>query len=125
MAIHVAYSYSGNSSARKFIEQALELAEFSNCRKRHGCVIVQQGRPVARGWNKHRNDPSQVSPEHVQAGCSVHAEIVALKAGANQVLRGSTLYVARLGANGPLMSRPCDRCYKAIIEAGVSEIYHT
>lgn len=124
--IHCSYTYEKTvGSVKRYIGKALELAEFSDCRKRHGCVIVKHGAIIARGWNKHRNDPNIMSPEHILTGSSVHAEMMALRSAGDRA-KGSDLYVVRLGARGaPLLSRPCLRCYTSIITAGIQEVYHT
>ncbi len=126
MKIHVAYHYDHcGSQTRKYIADALLLAEFSNCKNRHGCLIIKSGRVVGRGWNKSRNDPNNLSPEHILTGASVHAEDMALRMAGDQA-KGADLYVVRLGArNTPLLSRPCNLCYRKSISAGIAEIYHT
>lgn len=124
--IHVSYTYPNPvGSVKKFIAAARELAEFSNCNKRHGCVVVKHGVIVGRGWNKHRNNPEILSPEHVKIGSSIHAEVMALRSAGHQA-KDSNLYVVRIGARGDLLlSRPCLRCYTEVMKAEVSEIYHS
>lgn len=109
---------------RHYLNMALVTALTSDCPNKHGAVIVSAGSVVGKGSNKYRNHPSVVSPEHVKTGCTVHAEIVALRQAGEKAHKG-TLYVARVGKFGPLLSRPCARCYDAIVRAGINEIIHT
>ena len=71
------------------------MAESSNERKRHGAIVVKNGNIVGMGFNRFRNDPDRVSPEHVKTDCSYHAEIVALRMAGDNA-NGATLYVARV-----------------------------
>lgn len=126
VTLHVNYFHERpGTSKRKFIQKAAELAEFSDCPKRHGCVVVRSGVIVGRGWNKHRNSVNILAPEHILTGSSVHAERMALKA-AGENAKGADIYVVRIGVRGDLLlSRPCNLCYAEIIKSGVTEIYHT
>lgn len=80
---------------------------------------------MAGASNRYRNHPKYVSPEHIKEECSVHAEAAVLrKAGARA--RGGTLYVARLSKRGvATISKPCDRCWELIVEAGVYKVVYT
>jgi deoxycytidylate deaminase len=106
-----------------YLTMALAVALMSDCSNQHGAVIVGGGTVLGKGANKHRNHPSVVSPEHVKAGCTVHAEVAAIKAAGN--CKGATIFVARVGKFGPLLSRPCARCYDAILRAGIRSVVHT
>lgn len=76
------------------------------------------------GINRFKNHPTCVSAEHIQQYCHVHAEIDALRKIKNP--RGATIYVARVNKRGQTrLSRPCDRCYQAIVDAGVGRIVYT
>jgi deoxycytidylate deaminase len=76
------------------------------------------------GINRFKNHPTWVSAEHIQDHCHVHAEIDALKKIKNA--RGATIYVARINKGGqPRFSRPCDRCYEAIVDAGIDKVIYT
>lgn len=106
------------------IEYALELAEFSDCLKRHGAVVMKGSKVLGRGFNKTRNKPSVLSPEHVLTGASIHAEVAAIRDAGD--CHGAAIYVARIGAKGsPLLSRPCARCYAEIARVGIRKIIHT
>ena len=93
-------------------------------KQRHGAVIVMSGRVMSVGINKWRNHPSIIEESKVKHECSVHAEIDAMSRVKDA--RGATIYVARVNNNGePLLSRPCDNCHSAIIDAGISKIIYT
>lgn len=106
------------------IKMALAMAEFSNCLKRHGAIVMKGSRVLGKGYNKHRNNPGILSPEHILTGSSLHAEAAAIRDAGD--CHGATIYVARIGAQGAmLLSRPCDLCYLEIIRAGIRKIIHT
>lgn len=91
---------------------------------KHGAVVVKGGRVISVGMNKNRNHPTVVSAEHIKTHCSVHAEIDALRK--VKSTKGVTVYVARINKKGQdRMSRPCDRCSKAMEEAGVRKVVYT
>lgn len=91
---------------------------------KHGAVIVKGGRVLSTGMNKERNHPKIVSSEHIKTHCSVHAEIDALKKAGD--VRGATMYIARVNKRGQdRSSRPCDKCYSNIINAGIKKIVYT
>jgi deoxycytidylate deaminase len=108
-----------------FLDQARMFAEISVERKKHGCVIVKNGNVVGTGWNKFRNDPDQVSPEHIKTDCSYHAEFIALRqAGTNA--KGATLYVARVNKAGlDRNSKPCDNCNQVISQSQIKRVVFT
>lgn len=82
---------------------------------RVGAVLVGGGRVLSTGFNRYRNDPSQVEP----GGVSYHAEQVALrKAGDAQ---GSTIYIARVTRSGLIgLAKPCEACQELLAEHGVN-----
>lgn len=108
-----------------WLSLARKVATYSKERKRHGCVIVRSGKIVGFGSNKFRNNPDQVSSEHIKTGCSYHAEVVALRmAGAKAA--GATLYVARINIDGlDRNSKPCHNCNNAIKVAGIKRVVYT
>ena len=95
----------------------------SNMKQRHGAVIVKGGRVLSQGWNLLKNDPSNVSDEHIERFCSVHAEAMAIAKCKKAV--GATIYIARNKSGVARHSKPCDACERAIIEAGVSRVVYT
>lgn len=108
-----------------FLGLARRAAETSAERKRHGAVVVKNGNVLGTGVNKFRNDPDQVSPEHIKTDCSYHAEQVALRnAGAKS--DGATIYVARINSVGlDRNSEPCHNCHTAIKVAGIKRVVYT
>lgn len=106
------------------MQLAIQLSSFSSERQRHGCVIVKNGRVLAVGANRFRNDPNNLSKEHANGNCSVHAEIDALRR--LRSAKGCRVFVVRVNATGRLLlSRPCSRCYTALDEAGVKEVVYS
>lgn len=81
---------------------------------RVGAVLVSSGRVLSTGFNRYRNDPSQVEP----GGVSYHAEQVALrKAGDAQ---GATIYIARVTRSGLIgLAKPCEMCQELLATHGV------
>ena len=93
----------------KFMKQALlqakkakELGEVPI-----GCVIVQDGKVIGRGYNRRNTDKSTLS----------HAEITAIRKASNKLndwrLEECTLYVTL---------EPCQMCAGAIVQARVKEV---
>jgi deoxycytidylate deaminase len=108
-----------------FLSVARYLASKSEARQKHGAVIVRGGSVVGTGFNKDRNHPDNVSPEHIKTHCSVHAEVEAIRdAGWN--VRGAVLYVARINNHGEdRYSKPCDRCNVVIEETQIKKVIYT
>lgn len=96
----------------------------SSEKMKHGAVIVKGGRVMSVGVNKFRNHPMIIQPEIIKTVCSVHAEVDALRKARD--VRGATIYVARVNSRGvSRMSRPCNHCYMALKDAGISNIVYT
>lgn len=101
------------------------MAESSRERKRHGAIVVKNGNIVGMGFNKFRNNPDQVSPEHIKSDCSYHAEFVALRQ-AGDKSKGATLYVARVNNAGlDRDSKPCNNCTQVINTAQIKRVVYT
>lgn len=101
------------------------LSTKSIARRKHGAVIVKSGRVLGTGYNKDKNHPTQVSPEHVKTHCSRHAEIEAIR-DANWNVKGAVLYVARLNLHGQdRNSKPCTRCEIVIKESKIKKVIYT
>lgn len=87
--------------------------------------MVKNGNVLAIGINTLRNDPAFVHRNETKSGVhSYHAEIVAMRR-VRGSLEGATIYVAREMHGKPSLSRPCNRCYRAIVAAGIKEIIYT
>ena len=108
-----------------FLSVARYMASKSESRQKHGAVIVKSGRVLGTGFNKDKNHPDIVSPEHIKTHCSVHAEVDAIRdAGWN--VKGATLYVARVNRQGTdRNSKPCDRCTVVIQETQIKKVIYT
>jgi len=108
-----------------YLGMARYFANKSKAKNRHGAVIVKSGRVLGTGYNKNRNHPSIVSPEHIKTNCSYHAEELAIRsAGVNT--KGAILYVARVNKSGQDRdSMPCPKCFNLIKESGIKRIIHT
>ena len=72
-----------------------------------GCVIVYEGKVIARGYNRRNTDKNTLS----------HAELNAIRKASKKLgdwrLEGCTLYVTL---------EPCQMCAGAIVQARVSEV---
>lgn len=72
-----------------------------------GCVIVYEGRIIARGYNRRNTDKNTIS----------HAEMNAIKKASKKLgdwrLEGCTMYITL---------EPCQMCAGAIVQARVSEV---
>lgn len=100
------------------------LAAQSDCRMKHGAVVVRGGSVISTGVNKDRSHPRVVSTEHIKDHCSVHAEVDAIKKAKDVV--GATIYVARVNKKGKTRdSRPCNRCYEIIQSNGIKKIIYS
>jgi deoxycytidylate deaminase len=95
----------------------------SNMKQQHGAVLVKSGRVISVGWNVLKNDPNNVSAEHLERYCSVHAEAMAI-ARASQPA-GATIYIARSKKGQERFSKPCRGCERALVQAGVSRVVYT
>ena len=108
-----------------FLSVARYFSTKSNAKNMHGAVVVKGGRVLGTGFNRNRNHPRFVSPEHIKTKCSVHAEESAIK-DANYDVRGAILYVARVNRNGEDRdSKPCPRCLTLIKESGIKRVIYT
>lgn len=108
---------------RSLIQTAIKLASRSECNYRHGAIVYKSGRVLSMGVNSYRNKASDTVDEY---GISVHAEIAAIRRVSPDLLRGSTVYVARIKkCDEHGMSKPCPRCHEALVDAGVKRVVFT
>lgn len=120
---------------QKFLERAFILAKLSDCKQRHGAIIVSGGRIIGSGINTFRNDPITNMSDDIY---SCHAEVNALRsikrfrqvgkvnADASETIPNSKIYVARVSRRGlAAFSRPCTNCYLNLLKAGIKEIIYT
>lgn len=108
---------------KRLMQTAIKLAEKSDCPQRHGAIVYKSGRILSTGINIYKNTPS----DYIAAdGISVHAEISALSRVSPENLKGSTVYIARRGrCSVHALSRPCPKCYEALVKVGVKKIVYT
>lgn len=111
---------------RSYLSVARYCATKSTARNTHGAVIVKGGRVLGTGWNKNRNHPAVVSPEHIKTECSYHAEEVAIREAGEDNVRGAIIYVARVNKNGEDRdSKPCPKCAALIEQSGIKRVVFT
>lgn len=121
------FNSGGMSKANKrYLDKALTVSALSDCKFKHGAVIVKSGRTIAVGINYDVNDPFFLDDEVAVEHAAVHAEVAALNACKKTDLKGAVIYVARRNRKGdPMMSRPCERCQKAIKARGIKKVFYT
>lgn len=108
-----------------FLSVARYFATKSSAKKMHGAVVVRGGRVLGTGFNKNKNNPEQISPEHIKTHASRHAEIEAIR-DANWNVKNATIYVARVNKQGQDRdSMPCATCSKIIESHGIKKIVYT
>jgi deoxycytidylate deaminase len=106
----------------KYIDLARKMANYSNMRQKHGCVIVHQGVVISYGWNHFNHNM------HMREVDSFHAEVDALcRIKKNKsILPHCQLYIVRIGREEPLKnSKPCVACRRAIKEAGIGKVFYS
>lgn len=109
-----------------YLSVARYFATKSTARNTHGCVIVKGGRVLGTGWNKDRNHPTIVSPEHIKTDCSFHAEEVAIREAGPSNIKGAIIYVARVNRQGnDRNSKPCSKCSDLIDKVGIKRVVYT
>ena len=105
----------------KYLVDAMQTAESSKCRYRHGCVVVVDGKVIARATNKLVRDQTQGS----WRTSHVHAEMAAL-AEAGDRASGAIVYVARVRKDGsPAESKPCKKCEGILKRRKVKKVVWT
>lgn len=115
----------GSKSKNKFyLEYAIDLCKYSNVMyNRHSCIIVEDGKIVAEGYNHY--------VKHFNHAFSMHAEIHAISKlpSVKKKKNNYEMYVIRVGTdnmNKPLKySKPCINCTNAIIKAGIKKVYYS
>jgi len=111
---------------RSYLSVARYCATKSTARNTHGAVVVKGGRVLGTGWNKNRNNPMIVSPEHIKSDCSYHAEEVAIREAGEDNVRGAIIYVARVNRHGnDRDSKPCSKCATLIKRVGIKRVIFT
>ena len=92
----------------KFMREAIRLAKkaYALDEVPIGCVIVYEGKIIARGYNRRNTDKNTLS----------HAELIAIKKASRKLgdwrLEGCTMYITL---------EPCQMCAGAMVQARVTE----
>lgn len=103
---------------QRFLDMAAGVALESECKFRHGAVVVKHGHVLGSGANVQKNDPKYVDHTHSQ----IHAEIVAMKR-AGWPKKG-TIYVARVNGLGEnRLSKPCANCAEVLQEFKMKVVF--
>lgn len=97
-----------NNVHEKFMREAIRQAKkaYALDEVPIGCVIVQDGKIIARGYNRRNTDKNTLS----------HAELIAIKKAAKKTgdwrLEGCTMYITL---------EPCQMCAGAMVQARLTE----
>lgn len=119
---------------KAFLKLAIAAAETSECRQKHGAVLVSGGSVLAIGINKTRNHPDVLGTGRFSKyrefadiyGTSYHAEMDAIRGIFPVTCSRAVLYVARVNKLGePRYSRPCNKCYPVLMSYGIKEVVYT
>ena len=119
-----------------YISEAVYEAKKSPCRARHGCIAVQNGHIVGRGYNHYHNPSSDGFINNI---CTCHAEMAALRNiyrtvngrghYNNKVIKKFKkiiLYVVRIDKENSLkISTPCTDCMHVIKDLQIKKIIHS
>jgi deoxycytidylate deaminase len=102
----------------RFLSMAMGVATTSQCKMKHGAIVVKHGHVLGSSPNIWKNDPKNVHYKN----SSVHAEIAALrKAGWPKKV---DIYVARVNNQGESrLSKPCANCQAVLDEMKIKVIY--
>lgn len=100
------------------------LAQKSTMVQRHAAIIIKNGEIIGQGINK--------LSDFMCHQYSIHSEVAAIlslkKAHRNkEYLKDATMIVVRVTGKQNMfrMSKPCESCSKAIIDAGIGTVYYT
>ena len=101
--------------------QAVKAAHLSGLHKYYvGAALFRKNRLIALGWNIRKTHPLCPTSK------SQHAEFNVMVGLAKEDIKGSTLYVARVGRGGRIrMSRPCKDCENFLSMLGLGKIFYT
>lgn len=104
---------------------ALKTAKTSDERFKVGAVAVSGGRVIGVACNKGRNHPTILEDNDIKSQASICAERRLLTLLGDKA-KGSTIYVARTRKDGSFgLSKPCERCKKALNNAGVKKVIYS
>ncbi len=97
---------------------------------RMGAVLVLRNGDIFYGYNQQRSHPFQKQwakhPEAIFLHAEIDALIRAMKMVPDEMIVGSSIYIARVLKNGqPALAKPCSGCLGALIHFGVDNIWWT
>lgn len=102
-----------------FMMSAVQISKRSSCERLNvGCVIVQNNRVVATGYNGHipgAPHTSKVVEGHEQMTIHAEANAIADSASRGVKIKGATAYVTHY---------PCINCAKMLIASGIKKIIY-
>lgn len=103
---------------QRYLDMACGVAMTSECRMKHGAIVVRHSKILGASPNVEKNNPKFTGWENA----SVHAEIRALKRAGWPVK--ATVYVARVNNHGERrMSKPCANCQEILNKFKIRVVY--
>lgn len=113
-----------SNAQSSLLQKAIDLAALSECKQRHGALLVRNGNILCIGVNVNKNEPRPWMPYDA---LSDHAEYSCLAGAPQKWLTRGTLYVARLTPAGNIgNSEPCASCKHYLeIWTGIRLVIHT
>ncbi len=106
-------------------ERFLSLAKKASKKSDHhshrlGCVLVRGSKVIGVGFNLMKTHTYSTHKFK-----NIHAEFMALVASGYDI-KGATAYIYREQKDGtPATSRPCEACYRMLVENGIKRIVYT
>ncbi len=116
------------------LDYTLSLAraiEYEKGKQRVAAVLVDRwGNPISSGTNSYvkthplqKHYATKAGNEHREY---LHAEIAAIIRAQGLTGKGTTMYIARIKADGsPALAAPCPVCQLALAEAGITNVVYT
>jgi deoxycytidylate deaminase len=105
------------------IARAMKEANKSTFKQQLGALLVKGGRLLATGYNRVGEHNKLINPKWPG---SIHAEEDAiasmLKHGKEKEIKGSTMYVVRVGHK---LAKPCSHCMNTLMHYGVKKVVFT
>ena len=90
-----------------------------------GCVIFDKKKVLSVGRNFKHRSIKKLHPRFQRWKGSVHAEVDAI-IHARKDLRGSSILVVRINRFNQLrMAKPCQDCFKYIINVGIRKVFYS
>lgn len=113
-----------SKTQRSRLDIAVKVAELSTCKQRHGAAVFSGGRLMSVGYNRSHVNNKWLDGHPLPH--TTHAEVDALQKLSDDVVKGATIYIARIFKTGEeAMSAPCASCRKYLIRRKVKSIVYT